>query len=190
MLTRLSSRLRVPRELLTAQPPSVILHQCSSRLSVTVAQSGNTQPPDDSQACNAASVNASLELLLRNATGTRTMEAPASTAALVIIDMWQYHWCKTAQARTESLVPRVKVRDATSRFSLPLLLTAAASHCHCFSLPLLHAPSTSCALSFSLCLILCLLFTVSASASASASASHCVWFSLCLILTVSDSQCV
>ena len=65
LLAKLSTRLRVARELLAAQPPSVILQQCSGYLNVTVAQSSHAQPHADSPACNAASENGSLQLLLR-----------------------------------------------------------------------------------------------------------------------------
>ena len=57
LLAKLSTRLRVARELLAAQPPSVILQQCSGYLNVTVAQSSHAQPHADSPACNAASEN-------------------------------------------------------------------------------------------------------------------------------------
>ena len=59
----------------------------------------------------AAGPELELELQRRDpATGqvsTTLEKVPASKIAIVVIDLWNYHWCKTSAARVGALVPRM-----------------------------------------------------------------------------------
>ena len=56
-----------------------------------------------------------LTLVERNGTRRRTRTLAGNTTALVVIDMWSYHPCKTVTNRAASLVPRLNLVAAAIR---------------------------------------------------------------------------
>ena len=54
-------------------------------------------------------------LRLRNGTEYSTVSWDPSTVALLVIDPWSFHWCKTACMRVGALVPRINAATAAGR---------------------------------------------------------------------------
>eukprot|EP01046_Picozoa_sp_COSAG06_P043679 COSAG06_NODE_5761_length_3287_cov_1.523212_2_plen_269_part_00 len=58
---------------------------------------------------------APITLRLRNGTEYSTVSWDPSTVALLVIDPWSFHWCKTACMRVGALMPRINAAVAAGR---------------------------------------------------------------------------
>jgi len=104
------SNLRILRSTITEevqQPES----ECIPKLVVAISpekESVTVNLPGESSIQADVRGGSSLHLTLRKADlKEEKRELDPGKVALVIVDMWAYHWCKTAQARTQALVPRI-----------------------------------------------------------------------------------
>ena len=56
-----------------------------------------------------------ITLKLRNGTEYSTVTWDPATVALLVIDPWSFHWCKTACMRVGALMPRINAATAAGR---------------------------------------------------------------------------
>lgn len=83
----------------------VLTVPCSLAVPVVVTD-GSAAPPTPAPP---------VTLRLRNGTEYSTVTWDPSTVALLVIDPWSFHWCKTACMRVGALMPRINAATAAGR---------------------------------------------------------------------------
>ena len=72
-------------------------------------------PPDSSAEAAAPTATEFVSFQLRNGSTTTTKSYDPSKLALLVIDVWSWHWCKTCTARIGSMIPRINGAVAAGR---------------------------------------------------------------------------
>ncbi len=105
---------------MACNPALLDLHSCCTHRTV-----GSLRPPGSQNALRGELAGSNLVLHTRGKGGaTATQRWNGSETAMVIIDMWSYHPCKTVTNRAGALVPRLNAVAATVRAAGGLVLFA------------------------------------------------------------------